>query len=94
MPVRETIEGRCGAEWPVCPHCIGVGLWVAEGRATCDRCGGSWAEAERVPCRSPATVVLSDDAGEKGRVCESHAAHPSAAGLRKALRLMRSTGDS
>lgn len=88
MTVRENVEGRCGVPWPVCPVCLGEGLSVSAGRATCDRCGGSWPEGERVPCPAPATVVLSDAAGEKGRVCESHAAHPSAAELRKALRLV------
>lgn len=88
MPARENIEGGCGVDWPVCPQCIGERLSVSAGRATCDRCGVSWAEADRVPCPAPATVVLSDDPGEKGRVCESHAAHPSAAALRKALRLV------
>jgi hypothetical protein len=76
----------CGVAWPVCPTCLGEGLLVSGGRARCPVCGGTWAEAERAPCPDPGTVALADTAGAKGLVCASHAAHPSAAALRKALR--------
>jgi hypothetical protein len=72
----------CGVLWPVCPYDPGEGLVSSAGRSRCPRCGIEWPDAERAPCPDPAAVVLSDDAGEKGCVCASHAAHPSAAGLR------------
>jgi hypothetical protein len=74
----------CGVEWPVCARCPGVGLVSTAGRARCSRCGGEWPEREVSPCPLPAVAVLVDGTGMKGHVCASHAAHPSAAGLRVA----------
>jgi hypothetical protein len=79
---------QCGTEWPVCPSCLGEGLWISAGRARCRRCARDWPEAERSPCPDPATVVLSGDSGAKACVCESHAAHPSAGRLRTAIWLV------
>lgn len=42
--------------------------------------------AARTPCPDPGTVALADGEGAKGLVCASHAAHPSAAELKVALR--------
>lgn len=76
----------CGVTWPVCPACPGAVVVETAGRVRCERCGSSWPSAERVPCPDPGTVVLADGAGAKGLVCASHAAHPSAAALKVALR--------
>ncbi len=39
----------CGVPWPVCPTCLGEGLWGSAGRWRCPRCGGEWAEADPLP---------------------------------------------
>lgn len=75
---------RCGVEWPVCPDCPGARVGESAGRARCERCGSSWPVEARTPCPDPATVGLVDSDGvTTGLVCASHAAHPSAALLRK-----------
>jgi len=77
----------CGVPWPVCPSCLGEGLWGSAGRWRCQRCGRDWAASERIPCPDPGAVALADEGGG-GRVrlvCASHAEHPSAAKLRRAL---------
>jgi hypothetical protein len=74
----------CGVPWPVCPYDPGEGLVSSGGRSRCPCCNFEWPDAERAPCPDPAAIILSDDVGEKGRVCESHAVHPSFDALRKA----------
>jgi len=77
--------------WAVCPHCVGEGLRSSVGRRwRCPRCGGEWDEAERVPCPEPGTVALTNEGGGGivRLVCASHAAHPSAARLRRALQIV------
>lgn len=78
----------CGVPWPVCPSCPGARVGESAGRVRCERCGTSWPTGERVPCPDPGTVALADagGGGKVGLVCASHAAHPSAAQLRVALR--------
>ena len=77
---------RCGVPWPVCPDCLGVGLELSAGRARCPSCGREWPAEERDPCPDPAAVELADAEGATGRVCRSHAAHPSAARLARSDR--------
>jgi hypothetical protein len=48
---------------------------------------------DRSPCPDRALVVVADGAGAKLRVCESHARHLSAAGLRKVLRVVPALGE-
>lgn len=78
----------CGVPWPVCPDCLGVGLETSAGQSRCPRCRRVWPDDRVMPCPWPASVRLADaDTGEAvvgmGIVCASHAAHPSAAGLRR-----------
>lgn len=77
----------CGIDWPVCPHCTGEGLWSSAGRTRCRHCARVWRESEVRPCPWPATVLLTHaephEVAEVLHVCESHAAHPSAAALRQ-----------
>ena len=92
--VRVRRMSACGIPWPVCPRCLGEGLWGSAGRWRCPCCGGEWTEDERIPCPDPGTVALADEGGGGmvRLVCASHAVHPSAAKLRKALRLAPANG--
>lgn len=82
----------CGIPWPVCPVCPGSGLTWTRGTARCRRCGREWPVEERDPCPDEATVLLAatdatdPDATDPIYVCESHAAHPSAAALTRVPR--------
>lgn len=85
----------CGVPWPVCPSCPGARVWEGGGLVRCERCGREWPTSERVPCPDPATVGLTD-AGGGGTVrlvCPSHAAHPSAGELRRALEPVRAANE-
>ena len=71
---------RCTAEWPVCPDCLGQGLTITGGQASCPRCFRAFGAETVVPCPWPATHALAASDGATV-VCASHAEHPSAAGL-------------
>ncbi len=70
-------EKPCGVPWAVCPDCIGAGLTQSAGIAWCERCMRRWPIKDVEPCPWPATRDLWDGE-QRGRVCASHAAHPSA----------------
>lgn len=72
----------CRVPWPVCPDCLGSGLSMTGGRATCPHCYRSWAQAEVVPCPWPVAAELADGTGKRLTVCASHAAHPSGGDLK------------
>lgn len=74
-------QTRCGVPWPVCPDCLGEGLFASAGEAWCRRCLRRWKTSEVDPCPWPAAELLSDGS-TTSRVCASHAAHASAAKLR------------
>jgi hypothetical protein len=75
------IPERCGVPWPVCPDCLGRGLSLTAGRATCGGCGRTWDQSEVVPCPWPQATELAGVTGARLAVCASHAAHPSGAKL-------------
>ncbi len=75
-------EVACGVNWPVCPQCLGEGLEVSQGTATCAKCLRVRCAHLVTPCPWTATVALGG--GDDARlVCASHAAHPSAGDLRR-----------
>lgn len=67
----------CGMPWPVCPYCLGQGLSLRSGTATCPSCTRSWPVGDVAPCPWPASDVISDAAERTAHVCRSHASHPS-----------------
>lgn len=73
MPVQQRTR-TCGIPWPVCPHCPGQPLRMSLGRASCGWCLRDWPEADRMPCREGASVLVRDQEGQESWLCPSHAA--------------------
>lgn len=76
-PVIGRLGAPCGSPNPVCPHCLGVGLYGQSRSWTCRSCGRAWAEGTIIPCPTLARVLLEAPDGGRVWVCVSHAAHPS-----------------
>ena len=79
----------CGVLWPVCPSCLGEGLYGLPARRwRCARCGGEWSDAERVPCPDLAMVALFQvGGGPRGWLCASHAMAAAKGSFRSAVHL-------
>ena len=75
---------RCGVPWPVCDQCLGIGLELLRGIATCTSCGRKWEQIDVIPCPSTKSVRLTSSNGQSMDVCASHAAHPSSARFQRA----------
>lgn len=69
---------RCGVPWPVCDQCLGTGLELSFGIATCPSCKRKWEQREVIICPWPKSVRLTSANGQSMNVCASHGAHPSA----------------
>jgi len=70
-------EGACGAPWPACARCLGVGLAASAGTSWCPSCGspdGPTAAGPAYLCPERATVTVRDAGGTKQALCLSHAA--------------------
>jgi hypothetical protein len=75
---------QCGVPWGVCALCLGQGLERTVGVCRCPSCGVHYPrQAFDGPCSLPVTVLMEDSGGALAPVCASHAAHPSAAELKK-----------
>jgi hypothetical protein len=70
-------EGACGAPWPDCARCLGVGLVASAGTSWCPSCGspdGPTAAGPAYLCPERATVTVRDAGGAEQALCLSHAA--------------------
>jgi hypothetical protein len=79
-------EGACGVAWPVCSHCLGVGVASSAGSSWCPSCGRPGPPGSARPtclCAERATVTVRDATGAEEAMCLSHAA----AALRRVHRL-------
>ena len=69
---------RCSIPWPVCDRCLGTGLELCRGIATCPMCKRTWEQREVIVCPWPKSRRLTSSNGQSMDACASHAAHPSA----------------
>jgi hypothetical protein len=70
-------EGACGVAWPVCSHCLGVGVASSAGSSWCPSCGRPGPPGSARPtylCTERATVTVRDATGAEEAMCLSHAA--------------------
>jgi len=87
-------DGTCGVAWPVCSHCLGVGLASSAGSSWCPSCGRLGPPGSAQPtylCTEPAKVTVRDATGAEEEMCLSHAA----GALRRVdlLTIVRATDD-